>query len=380
MMQPMPRFRVLRAATIALCIGLLAAPSLADIKSFNAAVKAGDFKAAAAEAVATWPTLNKTRKDLPIIAREFGFAAYRGDDFAATRMFAEAAVAAGQAEPEDLQLASEILMRLAELKLSPTSSTRDKIHAAIEKRMAMPDVDLIAYYAADAITAYDFARDAWPEAAASAAIGSNIAAQAGPVLAVQRQRFDLHRAVAAFMDKREQQPFHDLDELAGRVIAGINAAPDDDSAKPYVDMYWDVSAWRASIASELRRADKLSQSEADKKRDRGSQTPNDRATRLLGFQEEDAACQLNFKMVERLRYPSSAVRQGFIGTVYLQLDIDEWGRASNAKILAATPEEEFGKAVMRVVDGIRYTRGKNWGPECVMARKGRVMTFSFTIP
>ena len=52
---------------------LAAAPATADIKAFNAKVLARDYKGAAAEAAATWPTLDKSCKDIAIIANEFGF-------------------------------------------------------------------------------------------------------------------------------------------------------------------------------------------------------------------------------------------------------------------------------------------------------------------
>src|SRR5262245_40175476 len=54
---------------------ILAAPAFADIKAYNAAVKAGDYKTAAAEAEAIWKTWDKTSADTALMAREFGFSA-----------------------------------------------------------------------------------------------------------------------------------------------------------------------------------------------------------------------------------------------------------------------------------------------------------------
>ena len=54
---------------------------------------AGDFKKAAVEAVSTWPTLDKSRKDIAMIAREFGFVSYVVKDYAAAKTFAEFAAA-----------------------------------------------------------------------------------------------------------------------------------------------------------------------------------------------------------------------------------------------------------------------------------------------
>ena len=52
----------------------IASPAVADIKAFNAAVKAGDYKTAAAEAKSTWAAFDKTSPDTASVAREFGFA------------------------------------------------------------------------------------------------------------------------------------------------------------------------------------------------------------------------------------------------------------------------------------------------------------------
>src|SRR5689334_1369714 len=85
-----PMFRSSRIWIAAIGLAVLAVlPASADIKTFNEKVGARDFKAAAAEAAATWPTLDKSRKDIAIIAREFGFAAYMAGDFSAARTFAE---------------------------------------------------------------------------------------------------------------------------------------------------------------------------------------------------------------------------------------------------------------------------------------------------
>ena len=61
----------------------------ADIAAFNNRDEAGDFKAASSEAAATWPTLDKNRDDIEVIAREFGFAAYMAGDYPAALNLAE---------------------------------------------------------------------------------------------------------------------------------------------------------------------------------------------------------------------------------------------------------------------------------------------------
>src|SRR6185503_11214122 len=79
--------RAVRYFAIAASLALFAFPAFADMKAFNAAVKAGDYKTAAAEAKATWPTWNKSDPDTATVAREFGFVSYVAGDFAAAREY-----------------------------------------------------------------------------------------------------------------------------------------------------------------------------------------------------------------------------------------------------------------------------------------------------
>ncbi|HOZ26952.1 MAG TPA: hypothetical protein PK080_06310, partial [Hyphomonadaceae bacterium] len=64
---------------------LIVAPASADIKSFNAAVTAGNYKQAAIEAKAVWAGWDRQRPDTALIAREFGYVSYVAGDYAAAR-------------------------------------------------------------------------------------------------------------------------------------------------------------------------------------------------------------------------------------------------------------------------------------------------------
>ncbi len=367
---------VLRGLVMAAGICLLAAPSLADIKSFNAAVQANDYKRATAEAAATWPTLNKSRKDIAIIAREFAFAAYKGGDSAAAKTYAEAAIAAGQAEAEDLRLASEILLLLAEHTLAPSESTRDKVYVALEKRAALPDMDMIAYDAAEEIVFFDFARTDWKDAAGSSALGAKLAAKGGELLAPQRHRFDLNAAVASFMNRRTQQPYDDLQALTLRIVADVDAAPDDAAAKRFEDVYWDVSAWSVAIQSLLTMEKRFTANAGTSSFLLGA-SAGDRAARLLNLRVDDPACVPTRKAQDLPDYPDMAVFSGIAGAVIVQFDTDEQGAILNPRILAAAPSKIFGDAVLRHMRQARYEPGAKWGPGCSLARQARTATYSF---
>jgi TonB family protein len=364
---------------LGLCGWLLAAPAFADIKSFNVAMKAKDYAKAAAEAAATWPTLDKSREDLAVIAREFGFAAYLSGDFAAARMFGEAAVLSGAAEEAELRLGSETLFRLAEHKLAPSEATRDKVYAALSTRATLPSVDLVSYFAADTITAYDFLRGDWKDAIASASTGSTLSANGGALYLVQHYRFDLFGAVARYMVDKQRPAYDELGKLKVRIVDSINAAATDDDADPLTSLYWDTHAWHTSLGTHLSGRRKLDESPGSWTHESRMRSAGDRAVRLLDLGAEDKPCQVKVDVRRPLQYPSSALYKGLLGTVILRVDLDAEGKALNPEILGAVPDKVFGDAVLKGLKDLRHLPGEKWGSDCRLERTGRVITFTFTL-
>lgn len=367
-----------RALALGLVVLLTSASAQADIKSFNAAMKARDFKTAAAEASSTWPTLDKSRDDIAIIAREFGFAALMAGDFAAARTFGNAAVSSSAAlgESPEMRIASDLLRDVAAHKLSPSASTRDQLHRSLQARAAHEGLDLITYFAADIATAYDFQRGAWKEAEASANLAKELSEQGGDPYRVQAFRFDLFANVAEYLRTREVNVYGELGALRDRTIAEINAAASDSDAQPFAQLYWEVHAWRSSIGSHLVARRKMKWPEAP---ETSPPKSGDRAKRLLGFRTDDDDCFSYIDMRRDIEYPKSALYKGLIGVVILRVDIDAQGAASNPEIVTAVPDKYFGNAVLKSVDNIRFKPGDKWSEGCSLQQTGRVITFQFTV-
>jgi Gram-negative bacterial TonB protein C-terminal len=364
-------------AVAAICL-TLSTPVQADIKAFNAAMQTQDYKAAAAEAAATWPTLKRERKDLAVIAREFGFAAYLAGDYAAARTYGEAAVSAGTALGEDPeQLAnSNVLFRLASLKAAASNQSRDDLFDALVARATYPGVDLITFYGLDTVVTRDFETGDWKRGSASAALGETVSAEGGGAYFTQALRFGLFKGVAHYMDTKKVDALRELNSLRIRAVNAINGAATDADAQPLIDFYWGLEAWRISISSHLSSRAKLP--EADREDPDHKLEPNDRAARLLNIRR-DTSCLTELTIKRPPTYPSEALYEGMIGTVLVRLDLDDKGQASNPSILAAVPKDTFGKVVLRSAPGIVMKPGKNWGPDCVLAKQGKVITFIFTI-
>ena len=368
-----------RLVAIALALMLASAPAVADIKSFNTAMKDRDYARATSAAASAWSTLDKSRDDLAIIAREFSFAAYLAGDYSAARAYGEAAVAASATLGEEpvLRAASEVLQRVAEFKLAPSGVMRDKLYAALATRADLPGVDLAAYMAADAMTAFDFDRGAWKEASARAALGVRLSSAGGGAFLIYAYRFELFENVAAYMTTRDVKPFERLTALKQKIIATIEASPSDEVAAPFANFYWEVSAWHNSTGMHLVNRRKMQWPEADASEERSQL--NDRTVRMLGFRTGPDSCYSVIDMKRNIEYPSSALYKGLIGTVILRVDIDDKGAAANPEILTSVPAKYFGEAVLKGVKDIRYKPGDKWSSDCSLAQPQLVVTFQFMI-
>jgi TonB family protein len=365
------RLAVAAAVLTALCL-----PALADIRSFNAAMEKRDYKAAASAAASAWPGLDKSRADIAIIAREFGFAAYVAGDFAAARTYGEAAyrgsVAAGEAP--DLQASSEVLLRLAAYRLDSSDGTRDQLYAALERRSAQGGLDLVSYLGADAVVTHDFAREYWKSAVSSAALGEKLTLAGGAAYLARANEFALLNTVAAYMDEPRMASIRDLSILRSKILVAINLAASDAGAADLVSVYWDLMAWRDTMRLHMQARGDYKVSDES-----GSAMLSGRALRLLGAVVPPNGCpSLELKEKPNI-YPQSAQGQGLVASVIARFDIGADGRIQKAELLAAVPAKHFGDAVLSAQDRYQFGPGKGSPAGCSLARTGMIFTFNFRV-
>ena len=373
---------ILALAGVCAVTGLFALPAFGDIKSFNAAVNAGDFKKAAAEATATWPTLDKSREDIALIAREFGFVSYVAKDYAAAKKFAEFAAAktTEDAAAAEIRSQSSVLLRLSELKLRPSGETRDALFRSLEARSGLAGFDNISFAATDALVAYDLDKGRWRDAAASTDIGAKLAVSGGPSYSVERRRYELYGGVADYMVTRKASVFQQFTDLRTSLLTDIAAAPSEKSAQRFVPLFWEASGWREALDAHLITIKARGHTPVPPRQRDNIPDPDGRLERLLGKNDDFGACPKKFDAREKPNYPVSAMYEGFTGAVILRVDIDAEGKASNPEILAAVPDKYFGDAVLRNVKDMRYLPGDAWDPAtCSLAQKGHIIVFKFLI-
>jgi len=365
---------------MALALGI---PASADIRAFNEKVKVQDYKGAAAEAAATWPTLDKSRKDIALIAREFGFSTYMAGDFAGAQTFAKFAADNEAAGPAgDLSRAtSMVLYELAGHAEKHTADTRNSLLAAVRSRAALPGVDNITYLGFEAVVTHDFQYGKWADAAESAQLAATATEQAGPTFTLRNRRFRLFGEVAEYMRSYQKESYDRLDALVKAVRADVNNAPTESEAQSFVDLYWDAHAWKEAFGLHLVASRKMkSPDEAALEEAKKLQgPPTDRDVRLLGIGPDMTTCRYRVGMSNKPNYPPSAMYAGMAAVVVLRMDVDKDGRTSNHRMLAAVPERDFGTAVMRAAKQIRYFPDKPWDASCSLEHKGRVMTFQFVV-
>lgn len=367
---------------LAITVALIALPARADIKSYNAAMQQGDYKAAAAAAASTWPTLDKSRKDYAVIAREFGFAACLAGDFAAARNYGEAAVAASSALGEDpvLRSGSEVVLRLAEFRLDPDDATRDALFDALERRAALPGVDMVTYVAVTGLTTHDFEEGLWPRAVASASLGERLTRAGGPEYATEALRFGLNARVAEYLNRKHIAAFDAMEAHRRTVIEAIAAYPEDQGDEDIVRLFYETEAWLATLRTHLIALGKF---RGEHRRKEAALAEESDPTVIKAMAriapQKPGVCPVVRANEPNLTYPSSALFRGMVGTVMLRMELNAQGGVENPQVIASVPIQHFGDAVLAVANELKYVASDDAPPGCTLAQKDVVLSVQFRI-
>lgn len=362
--------RFLQGLFVCILAATVASRASADISSFNAAVKANDYAKAAAEAAATWPTLDKSRADIGEIAREFGFAALVARDYAAAQSYAKFAI---ERENGDNQLIAVVLQRLADYGARPTDATRSNLLDAIIARTARPGVDAISLAAGNTLVDANKGAQRWTDLRRSAEAAAKMAKEGGPSLVADLRRFELYSKTAAYFEDGRMESFVPVRDHAALIARDIESVGEDEATQ-LVSVYWETELWRSIVAVRLGSQNKWRDDIA--KKGEAVLTPEafPRLAQLTGM--EPTGCKL---MPDR--QPVNNVRSGkkHMGAVVLQLDIDSRGRASNPSVLAAYPADSpFIQAYLVSADKWTFKSGRPWNTKtCTLARSKYTIRLTF---
>ena len=372
------RIRKSAAALAALALGVcLAGSAIADIKSFNAAVKAGDYKAASIEAKEVWKTWDRSKADTALMAREFGFVSYVAGDYAAAKEFGKFLKdhGASLANPDDQPATSRVLLAVADFRLAASDPTRSDLFEALKAREAASGIDFTSVLAAEALYKDDWSKRSWGKAAEAAELAWRLLGRAGDQLASRALEARATYAAAGFLARPDKSDYDVIVDAHDAVVAQMNASMDPSKRMALVPLKFRLQAWATSSGMYLKSMNQAGTIAKFNLKERDLASPTDAVFPdgvLTSDQCEDPALDW-----PRINYPAAAEYRGMVGTVIMKVDTDTEGRVSRWETLAAVPAQHFAREVENAMDGLRYRRGADDAPNCSLAATSRTVEISF---
>lgn len=367
--------RVLAGFVLASLLAL--GPAHADMKAFNAAVRAGDYKTAAVEAKGAWATFDKTSADTAVVAREFGFASYVAGDYAAAREYGLFLKEQGAKlpAPDDQPATSAVLLAAAELRLSPSAANRTALAAALEARKAATGIDNTTVLAAEALYRAEWAAGAWSKAQQAAGMAAELLGRAGAPLAAKTVEARTYGAAANFLSSPRREDYEEMADAHDAIIDVLDATADDAHRVQLSKLRYQAEAWAQAIAATVASSSQI-----------GSNIPKDVKWRELKQPKTEPvpmtlasggkACVGRFDP-GRLKYPSVAEYRGFSGAVIVRLSFDATGRVKESEVLASVPLSGFAETVSEAAASFKLSRGPGDEADCTLAQNNRVLRIMF---
>lgn len=358
---PVRQFLVSLAAVFA-----LASPASADIASFNAAVKAGDYRAASLAAAQTWPTLDKTTPDIAIVAREFAWASMLAGDPRNAQVYSSFLIDTppASAPKEYLPVVGRVLDAWADFAVSSTRETRTALNNALMDRAAIATTDLISVRAAQALFYDDWDKGRWKEAAAAGWSASAILKNYGKGLLDAAYNLEMGTLAAQFADQPSAQFATSLRQLSERALAEALATTEPQLKERLSHVFFNINAWATVAERLMAQQDKRFQPAA----------PSDslrRAYKLLSPAPGDPAlpeCAVSRETGNKQpKYPTGRLFKDWPGFATYRLTIAPNGRFSDIRLMGAAPLSDFTQSVDKAIEDWRWTvRDGMRPPQCRM--------------
>lgn len=367
------------ALAFVLAVATTPASASADIRSFNAAVQAGDYRAAVAVANETWPSIDRASPDVAAIAREFGWIAMLADQPAAALIYARFLVEQGPqlAHPDASPAVSRVLLDWASLAASPSAQARTRLLGSLRLRATAPGRDLISARAAHTLYADAWGANDWVMASESSGLAIRFLDElgAGPSPA----RFELRRgyAVSAFMRGKSAEAYNAVYDIAGELYEEIAKTPAGPIRDRLAAEFFAATAWGDALYSALGSKQK---STPDR---RNSITAGKKSVAELLFPApgDSSLPRCRVTLARNFRdpgFPFDSRFRDFGGEVIYALDLEPGGTFTSPQLLAAAPHDGFAEAVADVVTSWRWKIDGPQPPSCRMPET-HILTFEFAL-
>ena len=382
-----------RRVVVVLCAGLLlVTPASAGIREYNAAVKAGDYAMAAAEAESIWAVLDKTLPEAVATAREFAWTSMLAGEPAKAMVYARWLVEEGAKAPtpDDDPLLSKILLLWSGLGNEPSKDQRAELSTTLSSWSAANTTlpSRVAAVAAAQLYGKAWQAGDWKDAERDAVIAERLAGRLGAEGLVIEQRAMLDGAAANFMDTRKADGYMRIADGWEKLVARIGPPRpgkglDLGNLEP---VYWRGLAWMTAMSAYFRvgndarlsgpaykRQGELIEARSKTIQGRCGAAPCAPAPLPPGQLPQ---CNATWKQSPPLRYPSTAVWKGMVGATILRLTVDDAGKVTDLKVLAAVPSETFPEPTMKAVRQWTLQRAPNGKAPCTLAGE-RELTVEF---
>lgn len=352
--------RIRKAATALTAIALaalLAGSAIADIKTFNAAVKAGDYKTAAAAAEDTWRTWDKSDPDTALLAREFGFASLIAgrDDLALQfgRFLVEEGGSLGK--PDDQPLTSAVLYRAADYKVKGNEEKRAALRSALNARMGAPGVDMTTVLSWELLYNADWESADWDVAVADAIKAAEFYGRNKTLIARQRKA-ELHAASTEFVKARGRQTqsrndlYGNVADVHDRIVNDIATATSKTAQGELWPVKWKAESWAIAIESYVNSTYEQVGSNFDT-----SLKPRPLLQPAFAQFPESSplpVCEGEFTG-KPIRYPETKKFRG-VGSMIVRLETAADGKVTKVAILGVIPDEDFISNIVGTMETWAY--------------------------
>ncbi len=372
-------FRRIRLAFAVAALAGLCAPASADIRSFNAAVQAGDYRAAVVAANDTWPTVDRASPDAAAIAREFGWVAMMANQPATALLYARFLLEQGPmlTHPDATPTVSRVLFEWASFTAAPSPQVRTRLYAALQERARGTGRDLISARAAHALYADAWASGEWDLAASAANLAIRFLDELGASNSPARYELRRGLGVASFMRARTPEAYNAVYDVAAELHDQIAKTPEGAIRDRFAEEYFKAIAWGDAMYSALG-----SKQKSTPDRRNGFTSGKKSIAELLYPASGDASLsRCRVTLARNFRDPGFPFQQRFRdfgGEVIYALNVEPDGSFSSPELLAAAPHDGFAEAVADVVTSWRWKVEGAQPPACRMPVT-HILTFEFSL-
>jgi hypothetical protein len=334
---------------------LLVAPASADIRTFNQAVRASDYRAASIAAADTWPELDKSAPEIAIVAREFAWVSMLAGQPAAAEVYSRFLVdqGAGLPKPDPTPAVSRVLFEWSGLSKTSAADARGRLLLALQQRAQMQGRDLISVRAAQLLFSKAWDAGDWVTAGKASDLALDVMMQIGPEYDSERFWMRRGRIASSFMKTQSVESYNAIYDLAEELYGAIVDAKDPRVRERIAGEYFTAVAWGDVMYAALR-GDKKGIVDRSLTVNRGRPALNELLYPAPGDQAA-ARCRVTLAQSTRKPdFPNPQIAYGLNGIAIYAVTLSADGRYQKAQLLGSAPHVQFATALDKVLPTWRW--------------------------